>query len=58
MFVFLVILFIYLCVLSVYIVYKILELEKDINTLYDNYSKELEKITIMNISKDKEAIRC
>lgn len=58
MFVFLILLTICLCVLSVYTVYKILELEKDVNTLYDNYAKELEKITLININKDKEAIRC
>ena len=36
------------CVLSVY---RILELEKEINSLYDNYSNLLEKSFKLNISK-------
>ena len=39
------------CVLSVFTVYRILELEKEINSLYDNYSNLLEKSFKLNISK-------
>lgn len=51
MFLLIFILFLCLCVLSVYTVYKVLEIEKDINTLYDCYSKELENLTKINMSR-------
>ena len=51
MFLFIVILFILLCVLSIYTVYKILEIEKEIETLYDNYAKEMEKLTTLNLNR-------
>lgn len=51
MFILIVILFLVVCVLSIYTVYKILEIEKDIDTLYDNYSKEMEKLTKANLSR-------
>ena len=51
MFVFIFILFVLICVLSVFTVYKILEIEKDINTLYDNYSKELENINKLALNR-------
>lgn len=43
MFIFVFLLFFCICALSVYTVFKILEIEKDINTLYDFYAKKLEK---------------
>lgn len=45
MFLLIVFLFICICVLSVYTVYKVLEIEKDVETLYDKYAKEMEKLT-------------
>lgn len=51
MFLLIVILFICLCVLSIYTVYKVLEIEKDIDTLYDNYAKEMEKLTKISIRR-------
>ena len=51
MFVLLVILFIVECVAFCYLFYKILEINKDIDTLYDNYSKSLETITKENVKK-------
>jgi len=44
-------LFICLCVLSIFTVYKILEIEKDIDVLYNNYSKELQKSIEINIKR-------
>jgi len=51
MFVILVFLIIYLCFLTIFTVYKILELEKDINTLYDSYVRELQKTYKVNVYK-------
>jgi len=51
MFVILVFLKIYLCFLTIFTVYKILELEKDINTLYDSYVRELQKTYKVNVYK-------
>lgn len=51
MFILIVILILCICVLLIYTIYKILEMEKDINTLYDNYAKEMEKITKINIRR-------
>lgn len=51
MFVLIVILFLIICILSIFTVYKVLEIEKDIDTLYDNYSKEIEKLTKFNLRK-------
>lgn len=51
MFILLFALFIFLCVLSIYTVYTTLEIQKDIEILYDNYSKELEKLTKINIKR-------
>ena len=57
MFILLFALFIFLCVLSIYTVYTTLEIKKDIDTLYDNYAKELEKITKININ-GRSCIKC
>lgn len=51
MFVFLIILFIIECFGFCYLFYKILEINKDIETLYSNYSEQLEKITRNNVVK-------
>ena len=51
MFVFLVILFIIECFGFCYLFYKILEINRDIDTLYNNYSEEIEKITKNNVVK-------
>lgn len=40
-----------LCFFSCYLFYKILEINKDIDTLYDNYSSSIETITKNNIKK-------
>ncbi len=57
MFVFLVILFIIECFGFCYLFYKILEINKDIDTLYDNYSKEIEKITKNNVVKRSSVLK-
>lgn len=49
--VFAIILSIILCFFSCYLFYKILEINKDIDILYDNYSNYLESITKNNIQK-------
>lgn len=51
MFVLILIPFILECCAFCYLFYKYLELSKDIDTLYNNYSKEIEKITKENINK-------
>ena len=51
MFILIFILFIFLCVLSIFTIYKILEIEKDVEILYTNYAKELEKSIQININK-------
>ena len=51
MFIFIFILFMFLCVLSIFTVFNILEIRKDIDTLYDNYSKELQKCIEINIDR-------
>ena len=51
MFGFLVILFIIECFGFCYLFYKIIEINKDLDTLYDNYSNFIEKITKDNIKK-------
>lgn len=43
MFIFVLLVFILVCLSFCYLFYKILEIDKDIDTLYENYSKELEK---------------
>lgn len=51
MFGLLVILFIIECFGFCYLFYKIIEINKDIDTLYDNYSSSIEKITKDNVKK-------
>lgn len=57
MFGFLVILFIIGCFGFCYLFYKILEINKDIDTLYDKYSKEIEKITKNNVLKRRSVLK-
>ena len=49
MFVLLIILFIIECIGFCYLFFNILEINKDIEILYDTYSKELEKLTKLNL---------
>lgn len=51
LFVLFVILLIVECVAFCYLFYTILEINKDIDTLYNNYSKSLETITKENVKK-------
>lgn len=46
---FLIILFIIECGAFCYLLYKVLEIEKDIEILYKNYSEQLEKLTLSNL---------
>lgn len=57
MFVLLMILFIIECFGFCYLFYKILEINKDIDTLYDNYSNSIEKITKNNIQKRSSVLK-
>ena len=50
----LILLFIIECGAFCYLFYKILEIEKDIEILYTNYSKELERVTKVNLAIRKE----
>ena len=60
MFVLIFLIFIWLCVLTVFVISKILEIEKDIDTLYDNYSLQIENMTKNNINNIKErgSLKC
>lgn len=49
--IFLIILFIIECFGFCYLFYKILEISKDIDTLYDNYSNFIEKDIKNNVTK-------
>lgn len=51
MFIISLLIFILVSVAFCYLFYKILEIEKDIETLYTNYAKELEKVTKINLKK-------
>ena len=51
MFIILVILFIIECIAFCYFFYKILEINKDIDTLYNNYSNSIEKNIKENVKK-------
>ncbi len=42
MFIFLIIFFIIFCISYIYLIYKVMLLEDDIETLYDKYSKYIE----------------
>lgn len=56
MFVLLVVLFIIECFAFCYLFYKILEIEKDIDTLYNNYCSSIEKITKENVKKKRSSV--
>lgn len=51
MFIFIVLIILFLCVASIFLTYKILEIEKDLDTLYNNYASQLEKLIQNNIKK-------
>ena len=57
MFVILVILFIIECFGFCYLFYKILEINKDIDTLYDNYCTYIENVTKENIKKNRSVLK-
>lgn len=40
-----------------YLFYKILEIEKDIETLYQNYSDQLEKVTNLNLKLRRNVLK-
>lgn len=50
MFLILMIVILYLCFFSMYVILTLVEHTKDIETLYDNYSKELTKINTINLN--------
>lgn len=53
----LIILFIIECLGFCYLFYQNLEMNKDIDTLYEQYSKELEKMTKINMSIRRNLLR-
>lgn len=57
MFGILVILFIIECFGFCYLFYKVLEINKDIDTLYDNYSNSIEKIIKDNMQKRSSVLK-
>ena len=44
MFIFIILIILFLCVASIFLTYKISEIEKDLETLYDNYAAQLENL--------------
>lgn len=57
MLILLLILFILECGAFCYLFYKYLEISKDIDILYNNYSKEIEKITKENVVKRRNVLK-
>lgn len=57
MFAFILIPFILECSGFCYLFYKYLEMSKDIEILYNNYSKEIEKITRENVIKRRTVLK-
>lgn len=57
MFGFLVILFIIECFGFCYLFYKIIEINKDIDTLYDNYAKSIENNIKENVKKRSSVLK-
>ena len=55
MFVLVCVLIILFCIGFCYLLYRVLEMEKDIETLYQSYSKELEKVVEVNIELNKRS---
>lgn len=49
MFIFIILIILFLCAGSIFLTYKILEIEKDLDTLYDNYAGQLEKLIKNNL---------
>lgn len=44
MFLFIILIVLFLCVASIFLTYKISEIEKDLEILYDNYATQLENL--------------
>lgn len=44
MFIFIILIILFLCVASIFLTYKISEIEKDLEILYDNYATQLENL--------------
>lgn len=57
MFVILIILFIVECLAFCYLFYKLLEINKDIDTLYENYSNSIEKDIKENVKKRSSVLK-
>lgn len=53
----LIILFIVECFAFCYLFYKILEINKDIDTLYDNYAKSIENNIKENVKKRSSVLK-
>lgn len=53
----LIILFIIECGAFCYLLYEILEIKKEIETLYDNYSVQLERITTENLKIRRSVLK-
>lgn len=53
MFLLLILIILFLCSATAYLTYKLLEIDKDLNTLYDNYAKQLEKMIKYSIELER-----
>lgn len=51
MFIFIILIVLFLCVASIFLTYKITEIEKDLETLYDNYATQLENLIKNNLGR-------
>lgn len=53
MFIFIILIILFLCVAFTFFTFKILEIEKDLNILYDNYATQLEKLLKLNLERGR-----
>lgn len=53
MFIFIILIILFLCVAAIVLTFKILEIEKDLDTLYDNYATQLEKLLKLNLERGR-----
>ena len=51
MFLFIILIVLFLCVASIFLTYKISEIEKDLEILYDNYATQLENFIKNNLGR-------
>ena len=51
MFLFIILIILFLCAGSIFLTYKISEIEKDLEILYDNYSTQLTNLIQNNLKK-------